>query len=122
MGHGHSGTIPTGTWAKEIPLGSHKLLHKMGGSRIFGLYHGRGSYGIHMEKYHMSLRVTPRANIGQRVTIPRPKNTRLVYRIAHKTEIHLGISPPGQWASGGHQLNISARYQEKVGLSTRHLG
>ncbi|KAL0415824.1 UNVERIFIED_CONTAM: hypothetical protein Slati_3414300 [Sesamum latifolium] len=109
MGHGHSGTIPTGTWAEEISLGCHRLLHKMGGSRTPCPYHGRGSHEIHMEKYHISLRVTPRINIRQWPTIPRPKNTRLVRGIAHKIEIHLGISSPGQWESRGHQPNISAR-------------
>ncbi|KAL0361570.1 UNVERIFIED_CONTAM: hypothetical protein Sradi_3841500 [Sesamum radiatum] len=52
MGHGHSGTIPTGT----------------------------------------QVRVTPRINNKQWSTISSSKNTRLVYRIAHKIEIHLGIS------------------------------
>ncbi|KAL0458401.1 UNVERIFIED_CONTAM: hypothetical protein Slati_0467300 [Sesamum latifolium] len=45
-----------------------------------------------MKKYHISLRVTPRTNIRQWATIPRPKDTRLVRGIAHKIEIHLGIS------------------------------
>ncbi|KAL0411566.1 UNVERIFIED_CONTAM: hypothetical protein Slati_3746300 [Sesamum latifolium] len=39
------------------------------GSRTLCPYHGRGSREIHMEKYHMSLRVTPRTNIRQWLTI-----------------------------------------------------
>ncbi|KAL0415937.1 UNVERIFIED_CONTAM: hypothetical protein Slati_3425600 [Sesamum latifolium] len=114
MGHGHSEIIPTGIWAEEISLGCHRLLHKVGGSRTPCPYHGRGSHEILMKKYHMSLRVTPRTNIRQWPTISRPKNTRLVCRIAHKINIHLGISSPGQWASRGHQPNISARYQDRA--------
>ncbi|KAL0455083.1 UNVERIFIED_CONTAM: hypothetical protein Slati_0847500 [Sesamum latifolium] len=69
MGHGHSGTIPTSTWAEEISLGCHRLLHKMGGSRTPCPYHGRESHETHMEKYHMSLRANEQVEVTNRILV-----------------------------------------------------
>ncbi|KAL0370663.1 UNVERIFIED_CONTAM: hypothetical protein Sangu_0384400 [Sesamum angustifolium] len=99
MGDGHSGTIPIYDWAKEIPPSYHRLLHKMDRGRTSGPYHLRGSYEVHMEKHHMSLRIAPRNNIRQWLTIPRMKDTRLVCRATYKAKVHLGISSLGQRSS-----------------------
>ncbi|KAL0411430.1 UNVERIFIED_CONTAM: hypothetical protein Slati_3732700 [Sesamum latifolium] len=92
LGHGHSGTFPLALGQKKFLLVTIDYFTKWVEAELCP-YHGRGSHEVHMEKYHMSLRVTPRVNIRQWPTISRSKNTGLVCRIAHKAEIHLVSHP-----------------------------